>query len=161
VVKSQFESITLVETGETFPNETPDQVVVIGTLKDGAVFSIQIEGGKRNNSGLQIDVTGMEGDLKISNPLSFGNFEDNKIEGAQGDNQILAVLPIPPSYTDLPASTLDASVLDLAYLYAAYARDREQETHDAPTFSDAVKLHKLLNLISASSDAGTQKAVNL
>lgn len=160
VVKSQFESITLVETGETFPNETPDQVVVIGTLKDGAVFSIQIEGGKRNNSGLQIDVTGMEGDLKISNPLSFGNFEDNKIEGAQGDNQILAVLPIPSSYTDLPASTLDASVLDLAYLYSAYAKDRELGTHDAPTFSDAVKLHKLLNLISESSDAGTRKSVN-
>jgi hypothetical protein len=39
----------------------------------------------------------------------------------------------------LPASKLDASVLDLAYLYAAYANDRVQGIHDAPTFADAVR----------------------
>jgi predicted dehydrogenase len=71
IVKDQFPSVTLIETGETFPNTTPDQVVVIGTLANGAIFSIQIEGGKRNNSGLQIDITGMEGDLKVSNELAF------------------------------------------------------------------------------------------
>ena len=40
------------------PHPTPDQVLVIGTLANGAVFTIQIEGGKRNNSGLQIDWDG-------------------------------------------------------------------------------------------------------
>jgi hypothetical protein len=77
-LQNQFLTITLMETGETFPNTTLDQVLVIGTLANGAVFTIQIEGGKRNNSGLQIDITGMEGDLKVSNPLSFGNAEDRR-----------------------------------------------------------------------------------
>ena len=70
-------------------------VVVIGTFANGAVFSIQIEGGKRNNSGLQVDITGVEGDLKISNELSFQNPDDNKVEGSQGDGETLRVLPIP------------------------------------------------------------------
>jgi hypothetical protein len=35
VVTSQFPTITLNETEETFPNKTPDQVVVIGTLANG------------------------------------------------------------------------------------------------------------------------------
>jgi predicted dehydrogenase len=102
VVENQFPTITLIETGETFPNTTPDQVLVIGTLANGAVFTIQIEGGKRNNSGLQIDITGMEGDLKVSNPLSFTNAEDNKVEGVKGDGEPLRLLPIPASYQGLP-----------------------------------------------------------
>jgi predicted dehydrogenase len=160
VVQNQFPNITLIETGETFPNTTPDQVLVIGTLANGAVFTIQIEGGKRNNSGLQIDITGMEGDLKVSNSLSFGNAEDNKIEGVKGDGEPLRLLPIPERYHDLPASALDASVLDLAYLYAAYANDRENGTSVAPTFADAVKMHRLLDLISAASSTGTRQTVN-
>jgi predicted dehydrogenase len=158
VVTTQFPEITLIETGETFDNKTPDQVLVIGTLAKGGVFTIQVEGGKRNNSGLQIDITGNEGDLKVSNPLSFGNAEDNKVEGAQGDNQPLDVLRIPPQYQDLPASTLDASVLDLAYLYAAYANDRENGSLTT-TFADAVKMHKLIALISESASSGRQRTV--
>jgi predicted dehydrogenase len=159
IVKDQFPSVTLIETGETFPNTTPDQVVVIGTLANGAIFSIQIEGGKRNNSGLQIDITGMEGDLKVSNELSFQNPDDNKVAGSQGDGEALRVLPIPAQYQGLPASKLDASVLDLAYLYAAYANDRVQGTHDAPTFADAVKMHKLIDLITESSSTGIRQSV--
>ena len=160
IVKNQFPTVTLIETEETFPNTTPDQVAVIGTLTNGSVFSIQIEGGKRNNSGLQIDITGTEGDLKISNELSFRNATDNKVEGAKGDDRPLKNIPVPASYHWLPKSKLDASVLDLAYIYAAYARDREQRTHGAPTFADAVKLHKLINLISESSTTGTSRTVD-
>jgi predicted dehydrogenase len=160
VVQNQFPTITLIETGEAFPNTTPDQVLVIGTLANGAAFTIQIEGGKRNNSGLQIDITGMEGDLKVSNPLSFTNTEDNKVEGVKGDGEPLGLLPIPASYQGLPASTLDASVLDLAYLYAAYANDRKNGTRVAPTFADALKMHRLIDLISEASSTGTRQTVN-
>lgn len=77
VVATQFPTLTLTARGQSFPNETPDGVVAIGRLEDDALFSIQIEGGKRNNAGLQIDITGTEGDLKIWNTKSFGNVEDN------------------------------------------------------------------------------------
>ncbi len=56
------------------------------------MFSVQIEGGKYNNSDLQIDITGTEGDLKGWNSSSFGNVEDNIIEGAQGDQDALEML---------------------------------------------------------------------
>jgi hypothetical protein len=71
-------------------------VVVIGTFAYGAVFSIQIEGGKRNNSGLQVDITGVEGDLKISNELSFQNPDDNKVEGSRYQVRTKGC-PLPPS----------------------------------------------------------------
>ncbi|MEI9999426.1 MAG: Gfo/Idh/MocA family oxidoreductase [Verrucomicrobiota bacterium] len=157
LVTPQFDKITLVETGESFPNRTPDEVVALGALAGSAVFTLQVEGGKRNNAGLQIDITGMAGDLKISNALPFGNREDNLVEGSQGDGEALAVLPVPASYFGLPPSELDASVLDLAYLYAAYARDRAQGTRTAPGFDDAVRMHRLIDAINAASLSGRRQ----
>jgi hypothetical protein len=101
----------------------------------------------------------MKGDLKISNPLSFANPDDNKIEGSQGDNEPLSLLPIPDSYQGLPMSKLDASVLDLAHLYAAFAKGGDNGSYDAPTFTDAVRLHRLINLISNAASAGDQQTV--
>jgi predicted dehydrogenase len=155
-VLNQFPTVTIVETAATYPNTTPDEVVLIGTLENGAAFSIQIEGGKRNNSGLQIDITGHDGDLKIWNPLSFGNGEDNRIEGSQGDNQDLVHLPIPERYQWVTGSTLDASVLDLAHLYTGYAEGRD----NVPNFTDAVKMHQFIDLISKAAATGTRQTVD-
>jgi predicted dehydrogenase len=158
-VANQFANITIAETGKTLPTTTPDQVLVIGSLPDGGVFTIQIEGGKRNNSGLQIDITGTKGDLRISNGLSFQNPKDNLVEGSQANGESLHPLPIPPNYSSLPASTLDASVLDLAHLYAAYAKGHEDKTYRAPNFADALWMHRLIDLISKASVKGQRQTV--
>jgi predicted dehydrogenase len=52
---NQFPEVTIKETGEVFKTTTPDALVVAGMLKNGAVLSVHIEGGKRNGSGVQID----------------------------------------------------------------------------------------------------------
>ena len=157
VVRNQFPTLTLIETGETFANTTPDEVAIVGTLAGGAVFLAQIEGGKRNNSGLQIDITGTAGDLKISNPDSFGNKADNLVEGSQADGDRLHRLPVPAPYRTLPPSPLDASVLDLAYLYDAHARDRATGTTLASNFRDAVRIHRLLDAIVEASESLSPK----
>jgi hypothetical protein len=109
-------------------------------LENDALFSIQIEGGKRNNSGLQIDITGTEGDLKVWNTKSFANKNDNILEGARGDKGSLEHLPVPPGYVKIPFSHLDVSVQDLAHLYAAHALDRLTGAQEAPNFADAVRM---------------------
>jgi len=161
VLATQFPTLTLEETGESFPNRTPDQAALVGTLQDGAVYLVQIEGGRRNNAGLQIDITGMDGTLRISNVASFGNRDSDVIEGAQGSGQSLRRLPIPTSYEDgVPSSSLDASVLDLAHLYAAFSRDRTSGNHTAPDFEDAVRLHKFIALIEQAASSGTRLAID-
>jgi predicted dehydrogenase len=71
VVENQFSLITVEETGQKIPTTRPDEVMVIGTLEDGGLFSVQIEGGQRHRTGLQIDITGTEGVLKVTNPRAF------------------------------------------------------------------------------------------
>ena len=156
---NQFKVVTIAQTGEVIPTITPDQLVLSGLLPDDAVLSVHIEGGKRNGSGVQIDITGDQGDLKITNRSAFGDFgEDYRIEGAHGDNLALTVLPVPDSYEWLPSSNLPSSVLELGNLYAALARDLKGGGHEAPSFADGVGMHRLMDAIILSSTTGRHVA---
>jgi predicted dehydrogenase len=153
VLENQFHFVTIKETGEQVPSTSPNEVMVIGTLEHGGLFSIQIEGGQQHRTGLQIDITGNEGVLRITNQRAFQNKEDNSIEGMNGNGLSLAPLPVPAKYRSLAVSHLDASVQDVAYLYAAYARDRKNGTSEASNFRDAVRQHQLIDQIEQTSEA--------
>ena len=159
IVRTQFPELTLGATGKSFPNETPDAVMAIGTLQCGAVFQIQIEGGKQNHSGLQIDITGTAGDLKVWNEKSFVTKHHDIIEGAQGEDGSWSELRVPDHYRTIPASNLDVSVQDLAQLYAAFAQDRITGGKSARDFSDAVAMHRLIDAINQASTSGCSVAI--
>jgi len=160
IAASQFPRLALSETGESFPNENPDAVLAQGRLIDGGLYSVQIEGGKQNNSGLQIDFTGTDGDLRVTNGRLYGNPTDNQILGAQGSGKALEVLPVPEEYKLPVVSGLDASVQDLVYLYAAHAKRNEVGGHSAPGFFEAVRLHRFIDAIGRSSDSGQTQSVD-
>ncbi|GAA4811143.1 Gfo/Idh/MocA family oxidoreductase [Streptomyces ziwulingensis] len=155
IVRTQFPEITIEETGESVPNANPDEVMAIGTLDNGGLFSVQLESGQKIRTGLQIDITGTDGFLRLTNPRAFQNTEDNTLHGADGDSDThtLAALPVPEEYRSLPDTSLDVSVQDLAHLYAAFARDKADGTTEASTFADAVDQHHLIDRIQQSSHA--------
>ena len=157
---NQFPIVTIRETGETIDTTAPDQLVLSATLGGTAVLSVHIEGGKRNGSGVQIDITGDAGDLRITNRSAFGGVgDDYVVEGAHGDDLPLAVLPVPAPDTGLPPSDLPSAVLELAHLYAAFARDLATGSQDAPSFDDAVWLHGLFDRFDLSSQRGERVPV--
>lgn len=153
VIENQFPFFTVEETGEQIPNTNPNAAMVIGTLEGGGLFSIQIEGGQPHRTGLQIDITGTDGVLRITNPRAFENKDDNHIEGMNGDRFSLASLAVPSEYQSLPVNHLDASSQDVAYLYAAYARDKKNGTSEASNFRDALMQHKLIDQVEQTSEA--------
>ncbi|MHC8380932.1 Gfo/Idh/MocA family protein [Pseudomonas sp. LB3P14] len=152
---NQFPQVTLIETGEVLKHTTADQIVVNGTFPNGAVLTVHIEAGKRNNYGMQLDLTGTKGDIKIWNTTSFGN-EFNIIDAAQGDSQPMRTLKVPPRYNWLPENNLGGSQQELANLYAAYAKDARDGTHLAPTFADALRMHELIDAIEMSNREGVR-----
>ncbi|MEO2228652.1 Gfo/Idh/MocA family oxidoreductase [Escherichia coli] len=151
VMENQFPVTTLAETGEKVPYTSPNEVMIIGALPGGGLFSVQLEGGQKLRTGLQIDITGTDGVLRITNARGFQNEEDNKISGMRDGTEMFVELPVPSEYADLPVSHLDASSQDVAYLYAAYARDKATGSDEATTFEDAVRQHKLIDQITESS----------
>src|ERR1700742_3493719 len=104
-------------------------------LKRGGLYTVQLEAGKQHNFGLQIDFTGTDGDLKIENAKSFGNREDNTVWGASGSAGKWQKLEIPKKYNLPECAHLDASVQDLAYLYARHL-GMPESGDTAPTFAD-------------------------
>ena len=88
LMANQFPEVTIKETGEKIQTTSPDELLMHGTLADGGLFSIHIEGGKLSGSGVQIDITGDAGDLKITNTSAFGGVdEDFIVTGAKGDSR--------------------------------------------------------------------------
>jgi predicted dehydrogenase len=156
---NQFPKVTIIETGEVIATSNPDEFVIVGTLPGNAVVTSHFEAGKRNGSGVQIDITGTEGDIRITNRSAFGGAGDNYVmAGAHGDKLPLESLRIPAKYSGLPPSNLPSSVMELAQYYAAIVQDRNKGTHTAATFSDAVRVHKLIDAAMESSKKGCRVA---
>jgi predicted dehydrogenase len=151
VIETQFPFFTVVETGEHISNTNPNEAMVIGTLENGGLFSMQVEGAQKHRTGLQIDISGTEGVLRVTNQLAFQNKDDNAIESMNGDAQTFSQLAIPDRYQSLAGSGLDVSAQDLAYLYAAYASDKVNGTSEASNFRDAVRQHQLIDEICRTS----------
>jgi hypothetical protein len=80
VVENQFAFLIVAETGEKISN-TPSAAMVIGTLEGGGLFSIQIEGGQQHRTGLQIDITGTEEVLRVTNLRAFENKKESTSPG--------------------------------------------------------------------------------
>ncbi|MCW2876802.1 MAG: mmyG [Sphaerisporangium sp.] len=54
----------------------------LGLCRDGrGLFSVHMEGRQKFPTGLQIDITGTEGVLRITNDRAFENTEDNTVHG--------------------------------------------------------------------------------
>jgi predicted dehydrogenase len=152
VMENQFPVTTIEETGEEIPYTSPNEVMLIGTLQNGGLFAVQLEGGQVHRTGLQIDIAGTEGALRITNVRGFEIAEDNSVAGMTKGADAFVPLPVPAEYASLPVSHLDASAQDVAYLYSAYARDRNTGTTDATSFEDAVRQHRLIDQILQSSE---------
>src|SRR5260370_3336409 len=105
------------ERGEEMRTKVPDQLLLQGILASGAVFAVHIEGGKHHGTGVQIDITGDDGDLRITNTSAFGDVgEEYNLSGARVADTNIAPLAVPASYTCLPPSDLPTSVLERADL---------------------------------------------
>lgn len=160
VLANQFPVVTIRETGETLRTTTPDVLVVAGQLSDDAVLSVHIEGGKRNGSGVQIDITGDAGDISITNTSAFGGVgDDYVIRAASGDNLALQFMPVPADYISVSDENLPSAVLELASLYEAFANELDDGTHTTPNFSDATWMHSLIEGLERSATHGDRVAL--
>jgi predicted dehydrogenase len=153
VIENQFPFFTVAETGQQIPNTNPNEIMIIGTLENGGLFSIQIEGGQQHQTGIQIDITGTEGVLRISNPLAFLNKEDNLIEGMKGDEKKLSQIVVPVEFQTPNFRHFDASSHDVVYLYASYAKDVKNGTSKTSNFRDALRQHYLIDQIVQTSES--------
>jgi len=145
------------DTGETLPMSAPDQVLVSGLLVGGAPVSIHYCGGTaRHGEGLVWEISGTDGEIRISGSLGHPQMVQLRVAGARADETAFRTLEIPSSLRDELALEVEAG--NVARLYARMARDVRDGTRTAPTFDDAVAVHRVIAAIEHAADTGTRTA---
>ncbi|HEX6534555.1 MAG TPA: Gfo/Idh/MocA family oxidoreductase [Gemmatimonadaceae bacterium] len=158
VLATRRSTALVADTGETLPVTAPDQVLVSGVLASGAPISIHYRGGTaRDGRGLLWEINGTEGDIRVSGPSGQTQMVQLSLEGVRGGEKAFRPLEVPASYRS--GWPEDAEPGNVARLYARMARDLCEGTRTAPSFDDAVAVHRIISAIETAAETGTRTAV--
>jgi predicted dehydrogenase len=147
---SRFDVVKLTDTGEIRPKTAPDQIMVHGTLASGAAISVHYRGGMSRGTNLLWEINGTQGDIQVTGASGHAQMVQLSIRGASGGAKDLAPLMPPASaYAGWPDTSVSRNV---ARMYARVADDIRNGTRNAPTFSDAVTLHEIIDMIERSAE---------
>jgi predicted dehydrogenase len=139
----------VVDTGETLPATAPDQVLVSGVFASGVPISIHYRGGAaRDGDGLFWEIHGTDGDIRLSGPSGHTQMVPLSLKGARGEEKMFRPLEVPASYRAGWPEDVEAG--NVARVYARMARDLRDGTRTAPSFEDAVAVHRIIAAIEKS-----------
>ncbi|MDQ0391353.1 Gfo/Idh/MocA family protein [Labrys monachus] len=156
VLANRRRSVLARDTGAMLPMTAHDQVLVSGLLRSGASVSIHYRGGPARDRGLDWEINGTEGDIRVTGPSGHTQMVQLSLEGARGDGEAMRPLEIPASYrSGWPADVVPGNV---ARLYARMAADLREGTRTAPSFDDAVQVHRLIAAIEKAAESGGRAA---
>ncbi|MFB6367212.1 Gfo/Idh/MocA family protein [Paenibacillus elgii] len=166
-IANQIKHAKVLETGEMIEKTTADQILINGTLKNGAAASIHVQGGIpfRFRTGVSFEIYGTEGVIGLSNESAYGQLQwgNLKIEGRNisnhGNSSTLDVLSIPEQYRWVPDTIPGGPILNVAQALEKFGKDILEGTQDVPNFGDAVKLHVLLDLIQKAANTGVRQVL--
>ena len=138
--------------GTIIRSDVPDHIAATARLAEGALASLHYRGGQVRLDGFHWEIAGSEGDLVVighDGHLQYGRVRI--LSGRHGEP--LVERPLPDRYrrVDLPPLSHGFAV---AHAYAAVADALDGKAGEAPTWHDALDLHRLLDRIERSGQAG-------
>ena len=153
----------------------PDNILISGWLKNGAVVSSHVGAVPFAGSGYRMEIYGRDGTLVASGEDS-PQLGEVALHGAKG-NDTLVPMPVPERFTSAAPGTPAGEAMNVGQMYALFAtsirdgairdgaiRDgaiRDGAIRDGgdarpPDFATAVDLHRLIDAIKRSSDDGRE-----
>jgi predicted dehydrogenase len=146
-----------VDTGEILPVTAPDQVLVSGVFASGVTISIHYCGGEpRDGDGLFWDIHGTEGDIRVSGPSGHTQMVQLSLKGAHRAEKTFRNLEVPASYRAGWPEDVESG--NVARLYARMAQDLRNGTRTAPSFEDAIEVHRIIAAIEQAAESGSRIA---
>jgi len=146
------------DTNELVPMTAHDQVLVNGVLCSGAPFSLHYRGGGGLSDGFVWAVHGSTGELRLQGPLGHAQLAPLSLLGGKAGESKMQPLALPPA---LAADAGDEPVAgNVRRLYAAMAHDLRSGDRTAPRFDDAVLVHRIIESIERSAEAGRRVSLS-
>lgn len=153
VLATRRRTALAVDTGETLPVSSPDQVLVSGVFASGVPVSIHYRGGaSRDSEGLFWEIHGTEGDIRVSGPSGHTQMAQLSLTGVRGEGRVFQPLEVPASYPSGWPEQVEPG--NVARLYARMACDLREHTHSAPSFEDGVAVHRVIDAIERAAESG-------
>ena len=157
MLTTRYPQVQVAETDTTIPADAPDHIVVAGRLANGAPLAITYVGGTPpNDDGFIWDIRGTQGDLRITGPHGYAQIAALRIWERRATDTRLREVPLEPD----PLEAIGLIAGNVARIYQRVARDLRYGTQTAPTFDDAVALHRVLHAIEKSADDGVRVEVD-
>lgn len=151
-------TVQLLETGAAVAVGTPDQIAVSGTLDNGVVVSAHVRGGMSRAANFRLEINGTHGDLLVTNPMGYPGLAASTISGGQAGDSGVSELAIPADYrAAAPAGSGMAA--NVANNYRLLADDIRTGGSTAPTFDDALALHRLIDAVERSAASASRVKV--
>ena len=132
---------------------SPDTIAVNGVLTNGTVASAQVINVPHHGSGYRFEIYGTEGTLVVTSGESPST-GSARLFGARGGTSEIEELEIADRYTFVPDTVPSGPSFNIAQLWNRFATGIEKTEDVEPNFETAVKRHRLLEAIQASSDTG-------
>ena len=146
------------DTGRLVDVTAPDNILVSGTLTNGAVASAHVSSVPWHGSGYRLEVYGTEGTLVVSGQQP-ASIEDVHLLGGKGGGSALEEISIPPHHTWVPESVPQGPPFNIAQLWGRFAKAIRSGEQAEPNFDTAVTRHGLLDAIQRASDTGHRQAI--
>jgi predicted dehydrogenase len=131
---------------------SPDNVLISGRLRNGAVASLDVATVPYAGSGYRMEVYGRDGTLVAAGPDS-PQLSPVELHGARGTD-VLEPLPVPARYALQADAHANVEAINVGRMYDAFARAIRGDKVDLPDFDTAVALHRVIDAIRESSASG-------
>ena len=132
----------------------PDNILISGRLKSGAVVSSHVGAIPFAGSGYRMEIYGREGTLVASGEDS-PQLGEVVLHGAKRSDT-LAPITVPERFTLASPGTPRGEAFNVGQMYRLFSETIRGRASDLPNFDTAVELHRLVDAIKQASDTGRE-----
>lgn len=135
---------------------SPDNILINGTLENGAVLSSHVNAIPYAGSGYRMEIYGREGTL-VATGEDSPQLGHVFLHGAKGNDNLQPII-VPDRLSFAAAGTPDTEALNVGQMYTQFTKAIGGGANKLPNFETAVELHRLIDAIRYASDTGTTVA---
>jgi len=149
LASTQYDTVRLSDTAETITRTAHDHLLVLARASNGCAISVEITGGRPQHTPFTFEIFGTEGRLLLTGGNHPSGFQADRLTlDVNGDRQ--------NTLTRKKTAALPATAINVAAVYAAFARDIRTGNHTVPDFDHALRLTHLIDDILISADTGAR-----
>lgn len=150
-VATRIGTVRFADTGIAVAVETPDTLLFVGELGNGAAVSYRGATVTTRAPGWRMELNGTKGTLVATTPV-LPQITPIELRGARGSGE-LAVLPVPERLNVISGKVVGPA-RNVAGLYKSFAKAIETGGHFSPDFEHALVVHRVLESLVQSSREG-------